>query len=197
MLRVAGLLSLVIAMPASALATQCTTAQLAISPFSVIEPCTHRLELAALDARDKSLAHFVRGHGFHRTQRLDEAARDYRKAFELDPGNADILVSWANVDVRQRRLRDYLARVEQAYKLDPGNPRVLRLVGGMLWDSGEPDKAVELFDRALRIDPREPSALYNHYSEFLKQITMQANSGSQSRHRVIQTRAWQFSAPSP
>jgi predicted Zn-dependent protease len=161
MLRFAGLLSLIVAMPASALAAECTMAQLGISPSSVIEPCSKRLDLPDLNARDKSLAHFVRGRGYHRTQRLDDAARDYRKAFDLDPKNADILVSWANVDFRQRRWRDYKARTDQAYALDPNHPRVLRAMGTMVWDAaGDEDKALEFFDKALRIDPREPLVLY-------------------------------------
>jgi tetratricopeptide (TPR) repeat protein len=160
MLRFAGLFSLLVAMPASALANQCTMAQLAISPFLVIEPCTRRLELPDLGARDKSFAHLMRGRGYHRTQRLDEAARDYRQAFELDSKNADILVLWSNVDLRQKRFRDYKARVEQALELDPNNPRVLRNAGTMFSNIGDPDKAMEFYDRALRADPREPLALY-------------------------------------
>src|SRR5688572_15476794 len=119
MLRFAGLFFVVVAMPAPALAAECTMAQLGISPFSVIEPCSKRLALPDLAGRDRSLTHFVRGRGYHRTQRLDDAARDYGKAFELDPKNADILVSWANADLRQQRYREYVARVEQAFELDP------------------------------------------------------------------------------
>jgi tetratricopeptide (TPR) repeat protein len=168
MLRFAGLFSVVVAMPASALAAECTMVQLGISPFSVIEPCSKRLALPDLAGRDRSLAHFVRGRGYHRTQRLDDAARDYGRAFELDPKNADILVSWANADLRQQRYREYVARVEQAFELYPDHPRVLVTVGGMFWNSGDEDKAIEFFDRALRIDPREPLALYLR-SELLKE----------------------------
>src|SRR6185503_11570057 len=68
--------------PAGALAADCTMAQLAISPYSVIDPCTARLKQQGLTKTEKSQAHFVRGRGYHRTKRLDLAEGDYRKAFD-------------------------------------------------------------------------------------------------------------------
>ena len=103
---------------------------------------------------------FVRGRGYHRTQRLNEAAEDYRAAFALDPKNAEILVSWSNVDVRLRRMDDYKTRVEQAYALNPRNARVLRSVGALLSDRGESDKAFEFYSKAIEVDPTEGFALY-------------------------------------
>jgi tetratricopeptide (TPR) repeat protein len=121
----------------SASAAECTMGQVAIDSASVITPCGERLAAHNLSDRDRAQAHFVRGRGYHRTQRLNEAAEDYRAAFALDPKNAEILVSWSNVDVRLRRMDDYKTRVEQAYALNPRNARVLRSVGALLSDRGE------------------------------------------------------------
>jgi tetratricopeptide (TPR) repeat protein len=147
-------------MPTCGLAADCTMEQLSISPYSVIDPCTRRLERPGLTNNEKSLTHFVRGRGYHRTMRLDEAHRDYRAAFDLDPKNAEILVSWSNVDLRRDDGRAYAARVEQAYELDPNNPHVLRAVGAMFHNFGGREKALEFYDKALGIDPAEPFALY-------------------------------------
>lgn len=147
--------------PACGLAADCTMAQLAISPYSVIDPCTRQLERPGLTDSEKSLAYFVRGRGYHRTQRLDLAERDYRAAFALDPTNEEILVSWSNVDLRKDGGgRAYAARVEQAYELNPNNPHVLRAVGQMFDNFGDPEKALEFYGKALAIDRAEPFALY-------------------------------------
>jgi tetratricopeptide (TPR) repeat protein len=144
----------------SASAAECTMGQVAIDSASVITPCGERLAAHNLSDRDRAQAHFVRGRGYHRTQRLNEAAEDYRAAFALDPKNAEILVSWSNVDVRLRRMDDYKRRVEQAYALNPRNARVLRSVGALLSDRGESDKAFEFYSKAIEVDPTEGFALY-------------------------------------
>jgi len=144
----------------SASAAECTMGQVAIDSASVITPCGERLAAHNLSDRDRAQAHFVRGRGYHRTQRLNQAAEDYRAAFALDPKNAEILVSWSNVDVRLRRMDDYKRRVEQAYALNPRNARVLRSVGALLSDRGESDKAFEFYSKAIEVDPTEGFALY-------------------------------------
>jgi len=146
--------------PAGALAADCTMAQLAISAYSVIDPCTARLKQQGLTKTEKSQAHFVRGRGYHRTKRFDLAEGDYRKAFDLDPKNEEVLVSWSNVDLRKGDGSAYAARVEKAYELNPGNPHVLRAVGQMFHNFGEREKALEFYGKALDLDRAEPFSLY-------------------------------------
>lgn len=150
----------------SASAAECTMGQVAIDSASVITPCSERLATRNLSDRDRAQAHFVRGRGYHRTQRLNEAAEDYRAAFALDPKNEEILVSWSNVDLRLRRMDDYKSRVEQAYALNPKNPRVLRSVGALLFNFGEQDKAFEFYSKAIEVDPTEGFALYYRAREY-------------------------------
>jgi tetratricopeptide (TPR) repeat protein len=140
--------------------------QVAIDSASVITPCSERLAAHNLSDRDRAQAYFVRGRGYHRTQRLNEAAEDYRAALALDPNNEEILVSWSNVDLRLRRMDDYERRVEQAYALNPQNPRVLRAVGALLSDFGESDKALEFYSKAIEVDPTEGFALYFRAREY-------------------------------
>jgi tetratricopeptide (TPR) repeat protein len=140
--------------------------QVAIDSASVITPCGELLAAHNLSDRDRAQAYFVRGRGYHRTQRLNEAAEDYRAAFALDPKNEEILVSWSNVDVRLRRMGDYKRRVEQAYALNPQNPRVLRAVGMLRHNLGELDKAFEFYSKAIEVDPTESFALYMRMREY-------------------------------
>ena len=150
----------------SASAVECTMGQVAIDSASVITPCGELLAAHNLSDRDRAQAHFVRGRGYHRTQRLNEAAEDYRAAFALDPKNEEILVSWSNVDLRLRRMDDYKRRVKQAYALNPQNPRVLRTVGALLFNFGEGDKAFEFYSKAIEVDPTEGFALYYRAREY-------------------------------
>ena len=150
----------------SASAVECTMGQVAIDSASVITPCSELLAAHNLSDRDRAQAYFVRGRGYHRTQRLNEAAEDYRAAFALDPKNEEILVSWSNVDVRLRRMGDYKRRVEQAYALNPQNPRVLRTVGTLRHNFGELDKAFEFYSKAIEVDPTESFALYMRTREY-------------------------------
>jgi tetratricopeptide (TPR) repeat protein len=150
----------------SASAVECTMAQVAIDSASVITPCGELLAAHNLSDRDRAQAYFVRGRGYHRTQRLNEAGEDYRAAFALDPKNEEILVSWSNVDLRLRRMGDYERRVKQAYALNPKNPRVLRAVGALLFNFGEGDKAFEFYSKAIEVDPTEGFALYYRAREY-------------------------------
>jgi tetratricopeptide (TPR) repeat protein len=150
----------------SASAVECTMGQVSIDSASVITPCSELLAAHNLSDRDRAQAHFVRGRGYHRTQRLNEAGEDYRAAFALDPKNVEILVSWSNVDVRLRRFDDYKRRVEQAYALNPKNPRVLRTIGTLFSDRGEANKAIEFYSKAIEADPTEGFALYFRAREY-------------------------------
>jgi tetratricopeptide (TPR) repeat protein len=150
----------------SASAIECTMGQVAIDAASVITPCAELLAAKDASDRDRAQAHFVRGRGYHRTQRFKEAGEDYRAAFALDPKNEEILVSWSNVDLRLRRMDDYKRRVRQAYALNPQNPRVLRAVGALLYNLGEPDKALEFYSKAIEVDPTEGVALYYRAREY-------------------------------
>jgi tetratricopeptide (TPR) repeat protein len=154
------ILLVLVALPKFAFAADCTMAQLQISPFTVIEPCTKQLQVQGLGDLEKSAYYFVRGRGYHRTKRLDEAHDDYAAAFRLNSKNEEILVSWSNVHLRQGRGPDYVARVEQAYALNPNNPHVLRAAGAMASNFGDNDKAMEFYAKALSIDPAEPFVLY-------------------------------------
>jgi tetratricopeptide (TPR) repeat protein len=138
----------------------CTMAQLQADAASVIAPCNDTLADPGLSDADRSQALFVRGRAHHRTKNLMMAAGDYRAAFALNPKNEEILVSWSNVDLRERRMKDYVQRLDLAYRLNPKNAHVLRSIGAMHWNFGRRDKALEFYASALEVDPKEAFALY-------------------------------------
>ena len=129
------------------------------SPNSVIEPCTNLLNDPALTNAQRAEALLIRGRGFHRTKRLEQAAADYQAAAALAPDNVEIWMFWANIEVRRRDGRSYMEKVHRAAGIDPNNPRVLRAIGVMFENFGDRDKAMALYGKALAADPREPFAL--------------------------------------
>lgn len=145
---------------APAIGADCTASQLHASAASIIEPCTKRLDQSGLSEQEKAQTHFLRGRGYHRTRRFGQARADYEEAFRLDPRDAEILVSWANLDFREQHASDGIARLEQAYALSPTNAHVLRALGTVAADAGDTGTAFEFYTRALRSDPTEPYALY-------------------------------------
>ncbi|MCK9919217.1 tetratricopeptide repeat protein [Microbacteriaceae bacterium K1510] len=130
-----------------------------VSPDSVIEPCTNLLNEPALTSAQRAEALLVRGRAFHRTKRLEQAAADYEAAAALAPDNAEIWMFWANIEVRRRDGRSYMAKVQRAASVDPNNPRVLRAIGVMFDNFGDRDKAMAFYGKALAADPHEPFAL--------------------------------------
>ena len=56
------------------------------------------------------------------------------------------------------------ARIEAelAWRLNPQDSRVLSNAGFIIACAGEPEEGIRLMERALRINPRDPSA-FNHY----------------------------------
>lgn len=143
----------------TAAAAECTTAEMLRSATSVIEPCTQLLADRKLDKTKRAEALLVRGRGFHRSRRLEQAAQDYEAATKLAPGNAEIWLSWSNVELRRGNMRGYIAKLQHAGDIAPNNARVLRYIGQMFMIFGEQAKAIDLYNNALQIDPTEPFAL--------------------------------------
>jgi tetratricopeptide (TPR) repeat protein len=164
--RTALVVAWILGAMSSASAVECTMGQLAIDPASVIAPCGERLAVPNLPDRDRAQAYFVRGRGYHRSQRLHEADGDYYAAFALDPKNEEILVAWSNVDHRLQRWGDHEKRIAQAYALNPQNAHVLRAVGTLLRNTGDPDRALEAYSKSIEIDPSEGLALYFRAREY-------------------------------
>lgn len=66
---------------------------------SVIEPCTQLLQSAISD-RERGLALFVRGRGYHRSGQIPLAAADYDAALDLISDNEELWLSRSNAASR-------------------------------------------------------------------------------------------------
>jgi TolB-like protein/Tfp pilus assembly protein PilF len=90
------------------------------------------------------------------------ARRSVDRLRDLDPGGADAL--FAEGVYRYYAQADYeaaLAALQQARSLRPSDPEILQHVGWVLRRLGRWDEAISLLDRAIQLDPRNASLIWN------------------------------------
>ena len=90
------------------------------------------------------------------------ARRSVDRLRELDPGGADAL--FAEGVFRYYAQADYeaaLAALQQARSLRPSDPEILQHVGWVLRRLGRWDEAISLLDRAIQLDPRNATLIWN------------------------------------
>jgi TolB-like protein/Tfp pilus assembly protein PilF len=92
------------------------------------------------------------------------------EALSLNPDSAMALAVKANLKMRAvSRLRgrydlaDVIVDFERSLKIDPDNPDTLNWYGLTLGTVGYPDKALEMFQRCMRADPRASACTENEY----------------------------------
>ncbi len=90
------------------------------------------------------------------------ARRSVDRLRELDPGGADALFAEGVYQYYARA--DYesaLESLQQARRLRPNDPEIMQHVGWVLRRLGRWDEAMELLDRAIQLDPRNASLIWN------------------------------------
>ena len=99
---------------------------------------------------------------------MEEAARLFRRAAELDPGDYASVVllsmclrSLGRKEEELQTCHEALDRVERSLKTKPDDARALYLGAGMQVTVGNREACVEWAERALKIDPEETTTLYN------------------------------------
>ncbi len=114
--------------------------------------------LESLAARDRSnaavrieLGNLLMDHG-----QFDAAARWYREAVALDPGQPDVLVDLGASLVNGGKAAEGLEEFEKALKLDPGHKNALFNKGIALMQTGKPAEAVAIWEGLLKRFPNDP-----------------------------------------
>jgi adenylate cyclase len=79
---------------------------------------------------------------------------DLKKAYELDPHDADALAALAHYHTMDNRLAESESLIREALALNPNSVNVLGTAAMVLPYVGHPDEAAPLADRAMRLDPR-------------------------------------------
>ena len=90
------------------------------------------------------------------TGSFDAAARWYREAVALDPGQPDVLVDLGASLVNGGKAAEGLEEFEKALKLDPGHKNALFNKGIALMQTGKPAEAVAIWEGLLKRFPNDP-----------------------------------------
>jgi tetratricopeptide (TPR) repeat protein len=106
------------------------------------------------------VAHDNLGVELDRLGRADEALAEYREAIRIRPGDrhaeynyGQAVFAKGEVALRGGRYADALALFEDGLQHQPGNVAAITFLGIAQAIQGEPNHALECFDRALRLDP--------------------------------------------
>jgi len=91
-------------------------------------------------------------------QRFPDAAKAYEKVLQLAPGNADVLVDYADA-LAMSQGRDLagkpIALVREALKIDPGNLKALAMAGTDAFNRKDYKDAVQYWERLEKALPAE------------------------------------------
>ena len=112
------------------------------------------------------------GDAYFDSQQREKAVEAYGKALQIEPNSPDVLTDQG---VMYRELGTFdkaLANFQKASTIDPRHlPSLLDM--GVLYaeDLHDPDKAIESWNRVIRIDPASPQAAKAHeYVEQMKRV---------------------------
>jgi Flp pilus assembly protein TadD len=109
------------------------------------------------DPEARSDAHVARGIELADRGWLDEAAREFQRAVELDPRSSHARDHLAAVHAERGRWREALAEHLAALALDPGNAAAHYHLASFLAASG-PEMAVAEFRESIRLEPEHADA---------------------------------------
>ncbi|MFL9888425.1 tetratricopeptide repeat protein [Paraburkholderia agricolaris] len=100
----------------------------------------------------------VQATHLHESGRLDEAKRAYETLLANQPDDAEALHLYGVLHAQQGQLERALALLRRSTQLLP-QPLALSNLGSVLASGGKVDEALECFEAALKLDPRNLQAL--------------------------------------
>jgi tetratricopeptide (TPR) repeat protein len=143
----------------------CSVTVFETDPRQAAANCTSVLSSDQLTTAERAEALKIRARSFHKTDRLDDAIRDYEEALKLAPEDAELHVrrGWTAFDKR-----DYdvvFAQANRALELKPGYAEVYALVGTALSMGGRNnfESAKAALDEAIRLQPLNPLYRFNRF----------------------------------
>jgi eukaryotic-like serine/threonine-protein kinase len=98
-------------------------------------------------------AHAALAYAKHYDWQWEAAGREFRRAVDLDGGNALVRVWYANYLVSLGRVDEAVVQVETARQLDPLSLVVVTNAGWTLSFAGRPQDAIDRYLEAIALDP--------------------------------------------
>jgi tetratricopeptide (TPR) repeat protein len=101
------------------------------------------------------------GEALQAQGRLDDAAKHFRKAIDLDPKDADACFHLGMIDQMQGRLDDAARRFERVCELDPRSRAAHGRLGDICFRRKMNDDAARHYEKALELEPNLSSTYCN------------------------------------
>ena len=114
--------------------------------------------------------YYVRGISHERLDMWDEAEADFRKALELQPGQALVLnyLGYSLVE-KNMKIDEARAMIEEAVAGDPNNGYITDSLGWVLYKIGKFEEAVPHMERAAELLPSDP-VINDHLGDVLWKV---------------------------
>ena len=95
------------------------------------------------------------------TEMVQKAAGPLLTTLKQNPRDFETLVKLGNLYYDSKLYPDAIKYYEQAVKVRPENSDVRTDLGTSYWYTGNPDRAIAEFNRALKYNPTHPGTLFN------------------------------------
>lgn len=121
--------------------------------------------------------HYALGIIYSRAGRFEQAAEEFKSELHLNPN--DSLALWRLGDITLRTSPSEAAQyLQQAVNLNPEFPQAVLAYGRALLRTGETEKALEQFQRVVKLAPEEDTVHYLLANAYRK-LGRQADSGAE------------------
>jgi class 3 adenylate cyclase/TolB-like protein/tetratricopeptide (TPR) repeat protein len=101
---------------------------------------------------------------------LDRALDTARKAAEIDPDDAEVLLILAKLHYHRKELPEFHALAERAIAANPNDATVLGTIGTFTTFTGKWERGIALVDKARALNPNLASWIYFAYTNYYYHI---------------------------
>ena len=105
-------------------------------------------------------AHYGLAMLAQKEQNYDQAIQEYQVALKADPANANYLADLGSVQFAKNDMDAAMSSLSRAVVLRPNMVRALFLLGRCYEERGAADRALELYEKVLDLDPTSSDGLY-------------------------------------
>lgn len=123
-------------------------------PRDGVEVCSQAINREPLSQKDLAATFDNRGVMLDRLDRTDQAAKDFRRAMELDANLGDPYINLGSMLIKEKRYDDALARINQGIALGVSFPQIGYYNRAVAYHQmGKFKEAYYDYKKALEIDP--------------------------------------------
>jgi tetratricopeptide (TPR) repeat protein len=111
------------------------------------------------ERRAQAMAHFGAGMALEMGSGGNAGLAEFQKSLALDPHNPSLVLHVAQIYLNQRDYTNAVAILESATKTDPTEPETWYGLGVAYRTADQPQKAIEAWRQALKVDPTYSNAI--------------------------------------